>query len=98
MSKLWLNDSIGGFCVIYSVFIIRKKSDKAYKDVQEEILTANKRSAEFVVGERYRVLLTHVTTPSNFYVEQLSKLPKNARLEDYLSAYYKNEMAEKKSE
>ncbi len=50
------------------------------------------------MGERYRVLLTHVTTPSNFYVEQLSKLPKNARLEDYLSAYYKNEMAEKKNE
>ena len=53
-----------------------------------------KKQPNFSVGETYKVNLTHVNTPSNFFVQLVSALENKANLMNNLDNYYRNERLE----
>ena len=57
-------------------------------------LLMSKKQPNFLVGETYKVNLTHVNTPSNFFVQLVSTLENKANLMNNLNNFYRNERLE----
>lgn len=46
------------------------------------------------VGQSYKVTITHVNSPSNFYVQLTSSLPAKANLINNLDNHYRNNLSD----
>ncbi|RNA35293.1 glycine-rich RNA-binding mitochondrial-like isoform X2, partial [Brachionus plicatilis] len=68
----------------------RTSSKEAFVDAAEQPKALAKSLEELTIGELYPVYITHVNTPSNFFVHLITAKEKTANLINNMDNYYRN--------